>query len=289
MSSLVDKEKVLALVLRIHVILLEGDTSVEVPHQEAIGNDLRRLVGNLQSKDQFWAAEHIMQLCSYCQVRQASTQNIISPYLRTDESVGDVYVKLAKVGFLLCLCEGFLRRGDMKLPIWQDASNYLSVSLQDFIKTHTDMSLTDSRYYSRWKLISLDQAVATSEKSARMESWISRLNRLYQIAKANDDKYLMRTIKWRLEGLSSRQNSRLGLTHADLVPDTIYKSWAEGRLSIGQGYVEETGSYGNLQQTASFEGNRFTLPKKLIVCCDGESGIRKRKAEVVANPLQEHG
>jgi hypothetical protein len=211
--------------------------------------------------------------------------------------------------------------------------------LQDLVEKHTDISLTDSRYFLRWELISLDEAVAASEKSARVESWTSKLNRLYLIAQANDDKFLMRTIKWRLECLSSRQNSRLGLTDADLVPDTIYESWAEGQLSIGQGHAEEAGkgatkgwdivhisvdadtqaqnpdkfyrlsppesreyndalqaaslrghekevemliergadvnaqrgSHGNLLQAASFGGNRSTLPKKLIVCCDGES------------------
>ena len=95
-------------------------------HREATVKELCYLVEDLLRKNQFWAAENIMQLCFECIVEESMIQETLFPYLQTYEPTKDAYAKLAEIGFLQCICEGLLRRDEMNTRLWFEASDRLS-------------------------------------------------------------------------------------------------------------------------------------------------------------------
>ena len=110
------------------------------------------------------------------------------------------------------------------MDIWIDLKSSV-----DYLGQHDEDldyldSWRDSRYGSRWKLILIDTRVAAGNPIAAV---IADLEDLSETQATNDDHLLQRTTKWRLEVLTSKRFSREHLTEADLVPESIYRQWAE--------------------------------------------------------------
>lgn len=91
--------------------------------------------------------------------------------------------------------------------------------------SRTDSQRTRSRL--RMDLIIIDSTVAAeSFRNAVAKEAVMQLDDLCSRAVANHDNFLIRTIKWRVRMLSSKEYPREYLLDTDIVPKSVYK-WAQ--------------------------------------------------------------